>query len=116
MPQTIADQFSEIVSWIIVTLLSFVTFLVGWIFRRELKTIDDRFLQMLQIFQERMSKQDADIKNINHSLSRLHDRVDLDFDDGCASSDTERIPPRRRRADRRIIESREDQERSSGEV
>jgi hypothetical protein len=110
--QHVIDQWEKVVSWSITFLVSVVMLLVGWIFNHILKSIDQRFLQMMQIFNDRMTRQDVEIKNVNHSLARLHERVDSQIDDNI---DTERSPPRRRREDRRVPESREDQERSSDE-
>lgn len=109
MPQSMVDQWEKVISWSITFLVSVVMLLVGWIFNHILKSIDQRFLQMMQIFNERMTRQDIEIKNVNHSLDRLHRRVDDD------NNEPERTPPRRRREDRRVPESREDQERSSDE-
>lgn len=108
MPQSMVDQWEKVVSWSITFLISLVMLLVGWIFNHILKSIDQRFLQMMQIFNDRMTRQDVEIKNINHSLSRLHERTD-------EYNDTERVLPRGYRGDRLKPESKEDRERSSDE-
>lgn len=106
--QSMVDQWEKAISWAITFLIGLVMYLVGWIFSRELKSIDERFLQMMKIFNDRMSYQDREIENVNHSLSRLHERT-------ADNTDIERVHPRGQREDRRAIESREDQERSSDE-
>ena len=107
MPQSMIDQWEKVISWTITFLVSAVMFLVGWIFNHILKSIDQRFLSVMQIMQDRLDRQDVMINDVIHSLSRLHRRDDFD------SSEEERVPPRRGREQRRVEESREDQERSS---
>lgn len=91
--QHFADQFEKVITWLIVTLLSAVTFLVGFIFRRVLKSIDDR-----------LDHQDRMILEISRSLSRLHERAS-----GVRDIGEDRTPPRGSRRDRQEPVLGEDQ-------
>lgn len=95
-----ADQYDRVVAWMITGLLSLVTFLVGWIFKQNLDAIADRFTQMENLFNERLKQservllarldqQDEDLKIIEGSFERLHDRLDDD-----ARAEHSRRPPR----------------------
>lgn len=92
------DQLDKVVAWLIITLLSAVTFLVGWIFKRILASIDAR----LDRQDKMLEKQGREIMEANLFLARLHERF-------FGGDDTveRRARPRGREEIRKLPESEE---------
>lgn len=116
--QSVSDQLDKIIAWVILTLVSAVTFLVGWIFKEQLERIASRFVQVELIFNERLKQaerlvlarldqQDKDLREIQNDFVRLHDRLD-----NAARPEHSRSPPRGTIQDRG---RKQDQDRNSSD-
>lgn len=134
--QSVSDQLDKIIAWVILTLVSAVTILVGWIFREQLERIAGKFSQMENIFNERqkqaeilfserlkqieqifiyrLDQQDKALKSIKRDVGTIHGEFTRIYDvlDGAQGAGGRRVLPRGTAQDR---DQEQDPERHSSD-